>query len=545
MSVESSIGRAKKLVRSRIRSMIEECKVRRFAMELHSELSGYTTRKSGYCEILRMARRTISFLRPGQRAAAPIRDGTKGFVFHKPRGSVEIMPFTDPLNLSSPSLGDLFFGLPVELQLEVVNKLFFFDLLSLRRTSRKFRELTMQNESYIVRHHIGQWVPLHITKLYPPPTDTPPTLGYLTDLAYKQRVSTHLALSLARQIVKEMMGGRQSRRMSKEATVYVLNQLRLGMAPLIFALFHFFETYRTRRLERLWEDNDHDSSPVGLDPLPLAEKMRLQGDIISQYPDNLLLQVHQMYHLLLHLFMRRMSSPSFSVQRTLGCWTRQRPPNQAFAKVLILGGIKEVWHIYRIKGYSRRRKALDKYLRKLDMERACPPKCKSGSKARATTTPQQSRGPSIPLNLDIAALSHPNHDHPSPPPLSKLARLDVDDLTQLWTPAAEQRLIFGGIVGSLEEVRCCGQFVSQLLGGVTESDDEEDDADGDDSEDDSDDSGDDEAPPVLVPGGGNTHYSNTFLSMDSSWDDELAEEEDSGLFFDDEGLGLGSVLASV
>jgi len=99
-------------------------------------------------------------------------------------------------------------------------------------------------------------------------------------------------------------------------------------------------------------------------------------------------------------------------------------------------------------------------------------------------------------------------------------------------------------VGSLEEVRCCGQFVSQLLGGVTESDDEEDDADGDDSEDDSDDSADDEASPVLAPGGGNTVYSNTLLSADSSWDDELAEE-DSGLFSDDEGLGLGSVLATV
>ncbi|KAG0126890.1 hypothetical protein HOY82DRAFT_91828 [Tuber indicum] len=522
VSIESSIDRAKKLVRSKIRSMMDECKIRKFAMELHSGLSCYTARESGYREVLRMARKTISFLRPGQRAAAPTRGGTI-------------------TSKGSRSLGALFFGLPVELQLEVVNKLCFFDLLSLRRTSQKFRELTMHNESHIVRHHIGQWVPLHITKLYPPPTDVPPTLGYLTDLAYKQRVSTHLALSLARQIVKEMMGGRQSRRMSKEATVYVLNQLRLGMAPLIFALFHFFETYRTRRLEHLWGNDDHDSSMAGLDPLSsLADKMRLQGDIISQYPDNLLLQVHQMYHLLLHLFMRRMSSPSPSVQRTLGCWTRQRPPNQAFAKVLILGGIKEVWHIYRIKGFCRRRKALDKYLRKLDAERTRPPKRKSRSKARATTS-QQNKGSSIPPNLDITAPPHSDYNHPPPPPLSKL---DVDDLTQLWTPAAEHRLIFGGIVGSLEEVRCCGQFVSQLLGGVIESDDEEDDADGDDSEDDSDDSADDEASPVLAPGGGNTVYSNTLLSADSSWDDELAEE-DSGLFSDDEGLGLGSVLASV
>ncbi|RPA99144.1 hypothetical protein L873DRAFT_1684397 [Choiromyces venosus 120613-1] len=524
VSIESSIDRAKKLVRSKIRSMVDECKIRKFATEIHSESSCHPTRESGYGDVLRMALRTVAFLLPRQRGAAPIQNDT---------------------TKSSRSLGDLFFGLPVELQLEVVNKLFFFDLLSLRRASRQFRELTAQNESHIVRHHICHWVPLHITKLYPPPIDEPPALGYLTGLAYKQRVSTHLAFSLARQIVKEMIGGRQSRRMSKEATAYVLNQLRLGMAPLISALYHFFETYRTRRLERLWENNDDDSSMTELDPLSLADKMRLQGDIISQYPDNLLLQVHQMYHLLLHLFMRRMSSPPLSAQRTLGCWTRQRPPNDAFAKVLILGGIKEVWHIYRIKGYCRRRKALDKFIRKLDTERTRTSKRKSGSKAKAATTPQRGKGSSIPLNLDITALSRPDYNHPPPPPLSKLVRLDVDDLTQLWTPAAEHRLLFKGIVGSLEEVRCCGQFVSQLLGGGAESDDEdeEDDADDGDDSDDEDDSGDDEeVSPTTVPGG-NTHYSNTLLSADSSWDDE--EGESSGLFSDDEGPGPGSVLANV
>jgi len=103
VSIESSIDRAKKLVRSKIRSMMDECKVRRFAMELHSELSCYTTRESGYGEILRMARRTISFLRPGHRTVAPIRDGTaasKGFVFHKPRALLESCPLLTPCVLA-------------------------------------------------------------------------------------------------------------------------------------------------------------------------------------------------------------------------------------------------------------------------------------------------------------------------------------------------------------------------------------------------------------------------------------------------------------
>lgn len=375
------------------------------------------------------------------------------------------------------------------------------------------------------------WVPTRITKLYPPPTAIPPKLTYLTDLAYKQRVSTELALALANQVVKDMMGSRQSRsrRMTKEENAFVLNQLQLGMAPLIFALFHFLETYRERKLEHLLRIDCTAGSSNILSPLSHEKNMAIQSEILKHYPDELLLQVHQMYHLLLHLLLRRLNPVvlPFGV-RTLGCWNSQRPTNQAFAKLLVLGGIREVWELYRVKGYCRRRKALDKYLKKLDSGEKTQsyPKSShtfqmtSAMASGSTSRTVPGRGPS----LDIPA---------------KLARLDVDELMDVWTPAAEERLLSREIVGSLDEVGCCAQFVSQLLGSTAESD-ESDDGDEEGSEDE-DDSGDD----VAIPGGAGMHYVGGATGDDSAWeDDDLAEEEyenyHEGSFEEDEGVGTSS-----
>lgn len=419
----------------------------------------------------------------------------------------------------------------MELQLNIVNLLFFFDLLNLRKTSRAFRNLTLRHESHIVRHHINMWVPTRILKLYPPPTIVPPKLNYLTDLAYKQRISTELALALANQIVKEMMGTRQtmSRRMTKDENEFVLNQLQLGMAPLIFALFHFLETYRERKLEHLLQTDCTAGSSKILSPLSHEKNMALQSDILKHYPDELLLQVHQMYHLLLHLLLRRLSPAAlpFGV-RTLGRWNSQRPTNQAFAKVLVLGGIHEVWELYKIKGYSRRRKALDKYLKKLDSGEKMPSFIKTSRTFEIPSTVSASGSTSR-----IAPGRGPSLDIPA-----KLARLDVDELMDVWTPAAEQRLLSREIVGSLDEVGCCGQFVSQLLGSTAESDDEDD---GDEeASDDEDDSGDDAA----IQGTAGMHYTGGATDGDdSAWDDnDLAEEEheeedDDDSFGDDEGPG--------
>lgn len=519
LSIESNIFKAKKAIRSKFQHVMESRQQKEVTMEKPSKPSNHQAppqRNVFETFFNGRARRTMSFVRSKQQGK---------LVGVQDRAA------------KSPTLGDRFFSLPVELQLNIVNMLFFFDLLHLRQTSKKFRELTMQHESHIVRHHIDMCVPKHITKLYPPPANNTPTLSYLTDLAYKQRVSTQLAQVLANQIVKEMMGSRQQRAMTKDANQYVIRHLQLGTSPLIFALFHFLETYRERKLEHLLEGDLNYSTErpsTILNSISHERNMALQSEILKHYPDDLLLQYHQMYHLLLHMLIRRLSPSRMPFGlRTISRWSSQRPSNEAFAKVLVLGGIREVWEIYKIKGYSNRRKALDKYLKKLDSD-----------KMQHSTTINSHTESSSAAEANISVPRGLPGRGPSLEIPSKVARLEVDELMDVWTPAAEERLLSRAIVTSLDEVGCCGHFVSQLLGNTADTDNEED---GEDSEDE-DDSGDD-AP--NNPGAGNgIHYTGGATSgQENTWDGADIHEEqeqddddddDDSSFGDDEGAGGSS-----
>ncbi|KAL7269138.1 hypothetical protein RUND412_008211 [Rhizina undulata] len=517
-SMAASVQRAKTIVKSTIKKTAEiggfggGKKSKVMGSEDKSDLgfpsSSSASRHGKILELLgrRPAKPTAPILLPGQKDSTGNADG------------------------KSPTLGDRFFALPTELQLEIVNLLFFCDLLNLRKTSRKFRQLTIDHEGHIVRKHIVALRPNIITKLYPPPTHIPPTLQYLTDLLYKKRVSAELAAHLTNQIVKEMIATRRDG-MTKRIVEFVQYQLQVTMAPLILALFHFLETYREKKLARL-EGYENDSIAI-LNPLSQEENIELQADILSKYPDRLLLKVHQMYHLLLHLFFRRLTPPPNPLTNIFfGRWNTNLPPNESFAKVLVLGGIGEVCKLYRIKGCSRRRRALEKYVKKVNAERfrrhggkglqdrgsvSGSVKTRVGSVVTSMLGANM-MGKSEDRNGDIAGtVPWPSSSSSDVPPLTiqKLARLDVDELMHVWTPAAEERLLSREIVGSLDEVSCCGQFVLQLLSKEPYEDYGED----DDDDEDPDDSGDETLVAEAEADGSGD---------ESAWEDEVEGVESDG-----------------
>lgn len=373
-----------------------------------------------------LAQQTLSIFKPSKRRAAHGDSSSNG-----------------------PTPGQRFFNLPVELQLQILNLISLHDLLNIRKTNRQFRHLTVVHENYLVNSYIRTCVPTFIVRLFPPSKKTP-TLQYVIELAAKQRIATNLSYQLAEQVSKEMIGRRQRKNMDAELKARTLRRLRRGMTPLVFVLFHFFETYQAAKLQRFGRAALHPLCSLSAD-----EGLKLQSNILAQYPDSMLLAIYQMYHLLLHLLFRRFTPPSWPVFGTLGRWNAFRPCNQAFAKVLVFGGMKEVARLYCTQGYSRRRHAFEKYVRKIDAER------------------------NRRFSLD---------SKPTDPAMARLAQIDVDDLGNLWTPAAEQLLLQREIVQSLEEVGCCGRFVSLLLATADEDDEEEED-DVDDSDDSDDDDG--------------------------------------------------------
>ncbi|KAF8444296.1 hypothetical protein BGX38DRAFT_1143680 [Terfezia claveryi] len=328
------------------------------------------------------------------------------------------------------SLSSLFFALPTELQLEIINNLPLNDITRLQQTSQAFSHLVRNNEAHIVKQYIKRRMPKYISILFPTPATDPATLKFLQDVTYRREVSDQLAELLARRIVKEMGQGVRMRRQSINPKVidYVVERLESGFSPLILAVFHFLETYHARKAQEI-------SGTAPFDAGTLEDReFQIQSDIMSHYPDWLLLKVHQMYHLLLHLFTRRLTKQPFAFFRQIARWNHAqpggiRPEDETFAKVLLQGGIPEVLRIYKIKGQGQRRKALDKYTKMLDTQ-------------DPLEAPMKHHGGIIKAGVSI----------------------NIDQLSRIWVPAAEKQILSRGIVQNMESIKCCGEFVAELLG---------------------------------------------------------------------------------
>ncbi|KAF3264475.1 hypothetical protein TWF192_004157 [Orbilia oligospora] len=104
---------------------------------------------------------------------------------------------------SRPSIGALFFTLPVELQLEIVTKLIYSDIISLRKTTRAFNSLIVTHEHEIARRQIRIFVEPRYVALYPPNFPNKPTFEYLSKLATKSIAASELAKALATQLYND------------------------------------------------------------------------------------------------------------------------------------------------------------------------------------------------------------------------------------------------------------------------------------------------------------------------------------------------------
>jgi hypothetical protein len=395
--------------------------------------------------------------------------------------------------LNRITLAQRFFALPVEVQLQIVNLTTLQDILNLRKTNTQFRCLTIVHESYLVNTYLRSCVPSFVVRLFPPEKKSP-TLQYVTELAVRQSIASDLAKNLAEQVLKEMMGRRHRRNMDRETRERMLRRLQRGMAPLVLSLLQFFENYVVARLQRVGTNPSHDYQLSVLGLLS-RENMLIQSDIIAQYPENMLLPIHQMYHLLLHLFFRRFTPPSLPIVGTLGRRKSRPPSSDAFAKVFVYGGIKELYRLYCMKGYGRRRRALDKYVDTFDEEQG---KWKARIRqfganiASMSSSPPPPQPATVQAAMTTAAGAQPSSSTASNSSITgseikrsvtELAQVHVDELSNLWTPAAEERLLSKNIIRDLEEVVCCGQFVSLLLTTPEDEDEEEDEEDDEDDED--------------------------------------------------------------
>ncbi|KAK3984292.1 hypothetical protein QBC44DRAFT_18307 [Cladorrhinum sp. PSN332] len=260
----------------------------------------------------------------------------------------------------------LFAALPNELQVEIIASLPLSDVLNLRLASRSMHTLVSLNEVPITRYHLDHHVPAYAKRLYPVPRGVALNFHYLCGIWHRLHVAAKLSHLMCEWILKELFL-RDTEEKRREFAPQ-RERMRRRLIPVLFTVFHFFETYRKLHLKYLAE---HDG--VGLSKTPFTINP-IEKEIMSMYDDRTLLRVHEAFPLVISSFMRRLRPPSYvgRVERSLRGYLREKPPDEVHVAVLCIGGLREVERIWEVKGYNTRRLAVDNWYNSITREVAEP-----------------------------------------------------------------------------------------------------------------------------------------------------------------------------
>ncbi|KAI6779049.1 uncharacterized protein J7T54_008267 [Emericellopsis cladophorae] len=87
----------------------------------------------------------------------------------------------------------------------------------------------------------------------------------------------------------------------------------------------------------------------------------IEKEIMDMYDDETLLRVHEVFPLVISSFCRRLRPPTYvgRVERSLRGYVREKPSDDVHSAILCIGGLREVERLWEIKGYNKRRTAVD------------------------------------------------------------------------------------------------------------------------------------------------------------------------------------------
>ncbi|KAI1254798.1 hypothetical protein MGN70_002858 [Eutypa lata] len=246
----------------------------------------------------------------------------------------------------------LFLALPNELLIQIIASLPLSDILNLRLASRGWHAMVSLNELPITRYHLKYNVPAYAVRLYPAPDPSAIKLHYLCGLWHRLHVAAKLSYLICEWATKEIFL-RTTESMRLEFAPQH-ERMRRRLIPLLFTIFHFFETYRSLHVQYV-KDHGHGLSrePFTLNPIEVK--------IMDMYDDRTLLRVHQVFPMVIASFCRRLRPPSYAgrLERSLRGYLKDKPSDEIYAAALCVGGLRQVERFWEIKSYSSRRGAVD------------------------------------------------------------------------------------------------------------------------------------------------------------------------------------------
>lgn len=232
--------------------------------------------------------------------------------------------------------------------------------------------LVSYNEGAIVRYHVDHQVPAYARRLYPIVDPGKLDLHYLCGIWHRLHVAAKLSYLMCEWMTKEIFLRTSEAQRAEFAPQR--ERMRRRLIPLVFTVFHFFETYRELHLKYLEKNEGRGllHEPYTMNPI--------EQQILSMYDDRTLLRVHQVFPLIVSSFCRRLRPPSYvgRVERAMRGYIRDKPADEVHVAILCLGGLRQVEEFWMIKGYNVRRAQVDTWYQSLTQE---PPK-PSASKQR-------------------------------------------------------------------------------------------------------------------------------------------------------------------
>ncbi|XWW93207.1 hypothetical protein V2A60_001137 [Cordyceps javanica] len=265
---------------------------------------------------------------------------------------------------------ELFLALPNELQIQIISSLPLTDVLNLRLASKSWHTLITLNEGPIVRYHVENHIPAYALRLYPIANPTDYNFHSLCSIWHRLHVAAKLAYLMCEWITKDIF--LQQTEGQQKAFAPQREIMRRRLIPLLFTVFHFFETYRKLHLEYI-NDNGHglQREPYTLNPI--------EKKVMDMYDDQTLLRVHEVFPLVISSFCRRLRPPTYvgRVERSLRGYLREKPADEVHVAILCLGGLRQVERLWEIKGYNSRRAAVDVWCSSLTREPVAEPYTKA------------------------------------------------------------------------------------------------------------------------------------------------------------------------
>ncbi|KKA30194.1 hypothetical protein TD95_001907 [Thielaviopsis punctulata] len=300
--------------------------------------------------------------------------------------------------------GDLLFrNLPVELQLQVYEFLSFSDVLNLRAVSRSWHALVTEQNVWLARFHLRNSIPAYALRLFPVPANPADWFYHLCTIWSRLHISAKIAHLTCDWVIAEIFLRRTPAQRAEFAAQR--ERMRRRLIPIVFTIFHFFETYRQLHAEYVMSNPGHGLhfEPYTLNPI--------EARIMQGYDDQILLRVHEVFPVVISTFCRQLRPPTYAgtIERGIRGYHKDKPSDEVTAAIICLGGPYQMVRLWEIIGYNHRRNAVDHWYEHLLTE----PKRPASTADPRRLVPTISHGGQPSASSSSQA---PQHHTPAPAP---------------------------------------------------------------------------------------------------------------------------------